>query len=436
MICTFCGGENRAENRFCGMCGVRLERRQAERRATQGTIKCPSCGNENDPGYKFCGMCGTRVERRMQERRSADERAVAMANAQLPTPESKRKAAEPVMTATPTLPREPQIPPAPAVPPKATSLPQEPRVSSSSVYVNPEPSRSSGHVGGPSIFGLNTEPEPQNEGEYLLEDESSSRGGLRTLVLMVILAAILGLIFVQWRSSIKASPKAPLPSKPGASQTEPEGANNSGKQPPPFVAQNSNAGTSLENSAHRNPDELPPSPSSSQKSADQPQPFSEPAARDKGKGGDNEKEAAAATPGKDDKAAKDDKDEDQEQASDENAAATRQGGGKDKDTAAPMQKPSAALVRAQQYLQGRGVPQSCEQGLIYLKAATEQNDPRAAVQMGALYSSGFCVEQDRVKAYKWFASAHDLEPSNRWIDRNLNQLWAQMSPDERRKVQQ
>ena len=101
-----------------------------------------------------------------------------------------------------------------------------------------------------------------------------------------------------------------------------------------------------------------------------------------------------------------------------------------------MQKPSAALVRAQQYLQGRGVPQSCEQGLIYLKAATEQNDPRAAVQMGALYSSGFCVEQDRVKAYKWFASAHDLEPSNRWIDRNLNQLWAQMSPDERRKVQQ
>jgi hypothetical protein len=410
------------------MCGVRLERRQTERRVMQGTVKCASCGHENEPGHKFCGMCGTRVERRMQERRSADERAVAMANAQLPTPESKRKTVEPVVTATAALPREPQIPPAPAVPPKATSLPQEPRVASSSVYVNPEPSRPSGHVGGPSIFGLNSEPEPQNEGEYLLEDESSSRGGLRTLVLMAILAAILGLIFVQWRSSIKASPKAPLPSKPGAAQTEPDSANPSGKQPPPFVAQGSNA-DSPENTAHKNPDELSPK---AQKGADQPKPFSEAAARDKAKGGDNEKQADTAIPDK----AEDSKDQDQGQASDNNAEDTRQAPGKDKDAAAPMQRPSAALVRAQQYLQGRGVPQSCEQGLIYLKAATEQNDPRAAVQMGALYSSGFCVEQDRVKAYKWFASAHDLEPSNRWIDRNLNQLWAQMSPDERRKVQQ
>jgi TPR repeat protein len=97
-------------------------------------------------------------------------------------------------------------------------------------------------------------------------------------------------------------------------------------------------------------------------------------------------------------------------------------------------KPSMALVKAERYLQGRGVPQNCEQGLMYLKAATEENDPKAAVEMGALYSSGLCVQQDRVQAYKWFSSARDLEPGNRWIDKNMSQLWAQMTSEERRRA--
>jgi len=109
-------------------------------------------------------------------------------------------------------------------------------------------------------------------------------------------------------------------------------------------------------------------------------------------------------------------------------------GGNSKTLPPEKAKPSAALVRAQQYLQGRGVPQSCEQGMMYLKAATEENDPRAAVQMGALYSSGHCVQQDRVQAYKWFSTARNLEPENTWIEKNLNQLWAEMTPEERRNI--
>ena len=73
-------------------------------------------------------------------------------------------------------------------------------------------------------------------------------------------------------------------------------------------------------------------------------------------------------------------------------------------------KPSTALVKAQQYLRGHGVPQNCEQGLLYLHAATDKNDPGAAIQMAALYSSGVCVKQDRVMAYRWFNSAHELQP--------------------------
>src|SRR5262249_29853609 len=81
------------ENKFCGMCGVRLERRKVERRIhrkSSASSKCPSCDHVNEQGHKFCAMCGGRVDRRVSERRTgADEqsRAAAIANAQIPGPE-------------------------------------------------------------------------------------------------------------------------------------------------------------------------------------------------------------------------------------------------------------------------------------------------------------------------------------------------------------
>src|SRR5947209_1372508 len=214
MICTFCGSENRAENRFCGMCGVRLERRTVERRANpMGSLKCSSCSHVNDPGYRFCSMCGSRIERRVQDRRGADDqsRATALANAQLPPPEASR-----LKTA---LPSGSEIPPAPEAP---ASVPSRSRTQSGTIYMNPEKITSTTSIGGPSFLGLNSE--PLSEGEYLLEDDSSSRGGLRTLVLLAILAAILGLIFVQWRSSYRANPR-PQPAKPAPSDYQPQGGN-------------------------------------------------------------------------------------------------------------------------------------------------------------------------------------------------------------------
>ena len=109
-------------------------------------------------------------------------------------------------------------------------------------------------------------------------------------------------------------------------------------------------------------------------------------------------------------------------------------GGDADPVAVEPSKPSASLMRAQQYLHGQGVRQNCEQGLVYLKAATRQNDPAAAVQMGTLYASGFCVHQDRVKAYQWFTTAREMEPDNRWIAKDLDHLWAQMTPQERRQI--
>src|SRR6202012_5347997 len=62
-----------------------------------------------------------------------------------------------------------------------------------------------GNISGPSFLGLSTD--KGGDADYLLEDEPSGHG-LRKLVLLVIIIAIVGLVFMQWRSSVRANPKA------------------------------------------------------------------------------------------------------------------------------------------------------------------------------------------------------------------------------------
>ena len=72
--------------------------------------------------------------------------------------------------------------------------------------------------------------------------------------------------------------------------------------------------------------------------------------------------------------------------------------------------------------------------MVYLRAATKANDPAAAMQMGTLYASGHCVTRDRVMAYRWFNSAHELQPDNPEIKSDIAQLWGQMTVQERRQA--
>ena len=147
---------------------------------------------------KFCGMCGTRVDRRMEERRGMRDasRAAAIANAQLPSPEAKRR----VNNAGSC--------PAGSDPKKRLSRFLEganqqsfamihramercaPNQSSSEAIRN-EPANG-GRISGPSFLGLNSQPDNNGDVEYLLEDEPSG-GGLRKFLLLVMLAAIIGL---------------------------------------------------------------------------------------------------------------------------------------------------------------------------------------------------------------------------------------------------
>lgn len=408
MVCTFCGTENRPEYKFCGSCGVRLERRQTERRTHKsGSTTCAGCGHVNEPGMKFCGMCGTRIERRTEERRGAGDasRAAAIANAQLPSPDVKQRAATQVLA--------PEQDEAPVVAPRRSEpaiFRNEPRVERAThgETVSRETIRTDsgngGRISGPSFLGLNSQPDNSEGVEYLLEDEPTG-SGLRKLLLLVILAAILGLLFVQWRSSLKANPKpaAPAKSDPSTPANAPQGSINpansvaAGAESPKVAASGVNAivgGAVSETKAPRTePTALETTSASALTTSSDGDP--KPSAADK------------ALPNSDNKATE--------------------------EARIPDYKPSAALLRGQQYIRGTGgVSQNCEQGLLYLHAATDKSDPGAAIQMAALYASGLCVKQDRVMAYRWFNSAHELQPANVWIQRNMDQLWAQMSSQERR----
>jgi TPR repeat protein len=96
----------------------------------------------------------------------------------------------------------------------------------------------------------------------------------------------------------------------------------------------------------------------------------------------------------------------------------------------------AQVAIAQRFLRGQGTPQDCNRGVQILRNAAGQGSARANVQLGALYSIGQCVSQDRVQAYSWFAKAAQLEPRNNRLATLMNSLWSQMSSDERSRVTQ
>jgi hypothetical protein len=361
---------------------------------------------------KFCGMCGTRIERRMEERRGSSDasRAAAIANVQLPSPDVKGRATtqvaappEPSDDAPVVLPRRGE----PAIFRNEPSRNEAVRAEPVSREVIRAESGNGGRISGPSFLGLNSQPDNNDGVEYLLEDEPTG-SGLRKLLLLVILAAILGLLFVQWRSSFKANPKPPAPAKsdPSTPANAPQGSNQSSDPLSPAVTESPKTAASGANAITAGAASELKAPKTEPTALETTSPS--PLATGSDAGTASAKPSAdKALPNSDTKGAE--------------------------DARIPDYKPSASLVRAQQYIRGTGgVSQNCEQGLLYLHAATDKSDPGAAIQMAALYSSGICVKQDRVMAYRWFNSAHELQPANVWIQRNMDQLWAQMSSQERR----
>jgi TPR repeat protein len=94
-------------------------------------------------------------------------------------------------------------------------------------------------------------------------------------------------------------------------------------------------------------------------------------------------------------------------------------------------KPEDTVALGEKYLYGRGVSQSCEKGLSYIKPAAEKSNSRAMITMGALYATGHCLSRDLPTAYRYFALALRRDPDNSALKQNVEKVWEQMTPSER-----
>lgn len=97
--------------------------------------------------------------------------------------------------------------------------------------------------------------------------------------------------------------------------------------------------------------------------------------------------------------------------------------------------PDAPVQLADMYIQGDGVPRSCEQAVVLLKTAAEKENARARNRLASMYSTGTCVSRNRVEAYRWLSAALTANPNSQWAQQNRDLIWQQMSPDERALAQ-
>ena len=97
--------------------------------------------------------------------------------------------------------------------------------------------------------------------------------------------------------------------------------------------------------------------------------------------------------------------------------------------------PDAPVQLADMYVQGDGVPRSCEQAMVLLKTAAEKENAHARNRLASMYSTGTCVPRNRVEAYRWLSSALTANPNSQWAQQNRDLIWQQMSPDERAAAQ-
>lgn len=408
MTCLICGSENKPENRFCGSCGGPLTKPQS------ATNTCSSCGNINEPTYKFCGKCGAKIERRGP---------AAGGDVDVSRREKPRTAEPPVSSPHEGLPKLIEKP-------AITSETTPSRTGRSGSLdrnqdgpAKPMPAHTakaaSMSIGGPSFLGLNSD---SDNSDYLLEDEGSSGGGgLRILLVILLLAGVAGAILLQVRSKHTANPKPP---ELAASVPVPSAENQMPSTQDDVQHDTNSAGPANRANADQHPRQSESKEEDENKVASTAKSSADISAKEMDSG-DSKSGDSKSSKSKDDQAVESD--------------VIKKPIGKKNDSVKERppeepRRPSTALLTAQRYLQGRGVRQNCQQGLLYLNAATKQNDPQAAVQMAALYASGHCVPQDRVQAYRWFTSANDLQPSNRWIEKNLNLLWADMTSAERRQI--
>jgi len=399
-------------------------------------VRCPRCGNENLDQNRFCGMCGA----------------------------SLLSSTEPVSVTAP-VPSASQSAAAPA--PAETSRP------------SPPDSDTSPSISGPSFLGLNDrgrsaprkraslsiDPDsaPGSNLEYLLDEEEPQHhwGIGKILLILIALALAVGFGYLRfknqglaWLNGLKKptaavaqnsstpdttnapaaspsiTPDSQPPVQPLASAPQPA-TGNPGNAPSGNAPTTAPAATTAPTSATSTP--ATSTPPEAPKSTDMTAATEADKALTSDKAVPTPAKDSTATPDKDSAAANDTE-------SDTTAAASKPAEKPKPEPKAPAPKPSAAtkaassydaVAEARKYLYGRGAPQDCDRGMRLLKPEANKSNPKAMIEMGALYSAGLCAPRDLPTAYRWFAIALRKDPGNTSVQADLTKLWGEMTQPER-----
>ena len=391
---------------------------------------CHHCGTANPETNKFCGNCGTRLV--------------------------SPKLAEPVLMKAP--PTEPALPASyweEVLPPdEAESKP---------------PKRSEPSISGPSFLGL-TDASESDETSYLLDDDQPRRRGGWLVFSVFALIVFAGIGYLEWQTAKTGRLSIPFISKPATDQaakptpTNPAANDSnalaeSAEAKPSAIPQTDKTDNNTDSMATTDNDNNPVTPinpqpttmaqptaadSSVAASSSQPSKADAPsttASSDQAKINDS-----TATPEADQQVIEADQTRQLREARERREGSIASNSA---DTASPAAKPKAKaadavikpethenrdLVLGENYLYGHGVPQSCNQALTHFRAAAEQKNAPAMAHLGAMYASGNCVPLDRVTAFSWLARAQNIQPTDLWLQRNMNMLWRDMTPEERAAI--
>ncbi|MBS1852463.1 MAG: SEL1-like repeat protein [Acidobacteria bacterium] len=243
-------------------------------------------------------------------------------------------------------------------------------------------------VSGPSFLGLDSD--PQRDASYLLEEEPEVRHGHGKMLFALLLLALAGvLLTLHWRRD----------GYPWESPAERQARQNAGKP----VAAAPDASQLPVNST--TPPQMSP--------------------------------LAAAPPGSAEPSTPENPAE-QKPAPLEPVAETKTITHKVTEPAAIQPAVTSAdseeqlVAMGQKYLNGDGVPQDCGKAQKNLLTAGFRSNVKAQSLLGTMYATGRCVPRDLPTAYRWFARALHEEPENTRVASDLDALWRQMSPAEKK----
>ncbi len=392
-------------------------------------MRCARCGNENSEQNRFCGMCGASL---------------------LPPSAPRPVEAQPVSVAA--SPSTAQVVAEPAQKPPRSVAERPSSISGPSFLGLNDPGPGRAAPRKRASLSIDPHSAPGSNLDYLLDEEEPKHhwGIGKILLILIALGLAAGFGYLRFKNqglawlnpskkpSVAQSAPAPDATTAPASSpsitpdSQPVPQPTAAAPPQPATAAPANAPTGNSGASTAPATTSPDNPAST----DTPRPTD---AAPPTANADKAPDKATSHPDKDSSPDKDSPTA-KDTSPDTPAAATKPVEKPKPAPKAPAPKPSAAsrpaaaydpVPEAKKYLYGRGAPQDCERGLRLLRPAANQANPKAMIEMGALYSAGLCTPHDLPTAYRWFALALRKDPENTAVQADLQKLWGEMTQPER-----